>query len=122
MFPCSCEGKETPTLLASLERGNLNHWNFSFFWGIQHSRCLPPLTWRRIHILFPKLRVFLLFRSPDNGQRPDTSDTETDDICWQMISWRKNHFTKNPDDDDNDDDDDGFETNANELCHESNSL
>jgi hypothetical protein len=42
------------------------------FWRTQHSTCLPPLTWRRKQIQFPKrcVLLFVFFRIPDDGQSP----------------------------------------------------
>jgi hypothetical protein len=49
LFPCACEGRETPTLLGPLERANLSHW---------------------IH--FSENVYFILFIILDNGQIPGT--------------------------------------------------
>jgi hypothetical protein len=51
-------GREEPTLQGPL-RANLNHWTIQ-------SRCLPPATWGRKQIHFPKRCVFLI---PVGGHR-----------------------------------------------------
>jgi hypothetical protein len=57
MFPSSCDGKKTPTLLGPLERANLNHW------ASHHLRMeIDPVS---------KMFCFLVFRIADDGQSPE---------------------------------------------------
>jgi hypothetical protein len=44
LFPSSGERRETPTLLGSLERANLNHWTRSSFVQVVISKDLKLLT------------------------------------------------------------------------------
>jgi hypothetical protein len=56
----------------------------SSFQRTQQSRCSPPLTWGRNQAQFPK-RCFLVFRTPDDGQSPETQ---------QLLS--VTHYRQNP--------------------------
>jgi hypothetical protein len=121
LFTTSGEGWETPTLLGSLERANLNYWTTCisrtaaeirlFQWEIfscylpltepdfnlysciyadvgcplivvsrtQHSKLLPPLTWERQQIPFPKLCVilyFLEYQTMDEVQKPSNPSSQ----------------------------------------------